>query len=601
MLRRLLSALLQRLAGPGAPWAFAGLAMLLCLPALWLGLQLDDYSQRLTLLEGERWGVQPLQLFAFFDGSTSRLAQYREAGVLPWWAPAGLKVSFCRPLSAALHWVDYRFWPQQIWLMHLHSLLWLGALVLAATLAYRRALGRGSAAALAALLFAVEDAHGIPAAWLANRNGLVAGTFGLLAVGLHLRARGDGRPGLRWLGAGLLFAGLLSGEMAVAAGGFLLAYALHLDPAPRGQALAALWPYGLAGGLWAVYYRLGGFGAAGSGVYLDPASEPVGFLGAFVRRLPVMLVGQWTPLPADLDGLLAPHGQLALRCAGYALLALLALLFAPLWRRDARARFWVTGMGLALLPIAGALPSGRTLLFVGFGACGLLALLAERWLAAGPQAAGEPLARWRRVATAALLVVHLPLAALALPGVAWSTAALGEQQERAFAALPRGPQVVERTLVVVQAPDYLLFVTTIPAFQRAHGLPAPARVRALAVGSMAAELSRPDLATLEVELAASPFAGPLGELFRAAELPFTVGEQMHLSDLRVEVLEVAPAGWPRRLRYRFPQPLEALPVDWVSWQNGPPGQGGELVAWRPPAVGSTVALPPARGPFEQLR
>ncbi len=82
--------------------------------------------------------------------------------------------------------------------MHLHSLLWLGALVVAAALLYRRILGPTWVAGLAALLYAVDDAHAAPAAYIANRNALIATCFGVLCLLCFARSRQEGwRPGSR--------------------------------------------------------------------------------------------------------------------------------------------------------------------------------------------------------------------------------------------------------------------------------------------------------------------------------------------------------------------------------------------------------------------
>ncbi len=198
------------------------------------------------------------------------------------------------------------------WLMHAQSLLWYALLVLCATRLYRRLFALPDpdtgdaaqappwpawAAGLAAVLYAVDDAHGVPAAWLVHRNGVVAATFALLTLACHLRWRCDGwRPGAV-LAPLALGAGLLVGEAALGAAAYLFAFALLLDPltrqpwAPR-RRLLTLWAYAGCVVLWRlVHQRLGG-GAFGSGAYLDPVREPLTFAAATAQRTPLLLAGQ---------------------------------------------------------------------------------------------------------------------------------------------------------------------------------------------------------------------------------------------------------------------------------------------------------------------
>src|SRR5258708_21904314 len=134
--------------------------------------------------------------------------------------------------------------------------------------------GSRAEAGLAALLFAVEDGHALPAAWLANRNSLLATLFGLLALTVHDRWRRDGwRPGA-WWGSAFLALALLSGELGLGVLAYLAAYALLLDPAGWRRGLTAAIPAGGVFLTWAAAYRLLGFGASGSGMYLDPLASP---------------------------------------------------------------------------------------------------------------------------------------------------------------------------------------------------------------------------------------------------------------------------------------------------------------------------------------
>ena len=132
--------------------------------------------------------------------------------------------------------LDFLLWPELPALMHLHSLLWLALLAWAATLLYRETLGATWAAGLAALLYAVDDAHAAPAAYIANRNALVATAFGVLCLLCFARWRRQGwRPGAV-LSPALLALALAAGEIALATAAYLGSYALLLGPgAPCGR------------------------------------------------------------------------------------------------------------------------------------------------------------------------------------------------------------------------------------------------------------------------------------------------------------------------------------------------------------------------------
>ena len=143
------------------PWIMAALAVLLCSGSLQLGWHADDYMHRAVLTRpGELPGLvqSPLDIFAFIAGDPETNLELKRQGLLPWWSSPELRLCFFRPLSSLTHWMDYRLWPDSPWLMHAHSLLWLGLAVAAAAFLFRR-FEPLPVAGLAALLFAVDDAH----------------------------------------------------------------------------------------------------------------------------------------------------------------------------------------------------------------------------------------------------------------------------------------------------------------------------------------------------------------------------------------------------------------------------------------------------------
>lgn len=291
-----------RLADRRLPYLLALFAVILCLPALAGGLQLDDQLLRMRLkVIPSLPGVtgSPMDLFAFIDGDPTKTHAQMDVGSLPWWTLETLRISFWRPVAVVTHLIDHQLWPGLTWLMHLHSLLWYGAVVFVATLFYRRFIGPGWGAGLAALLFAVDDAHGMAAGWLANRNALLAAFFGLLAMLAHDRWRREGwRPGAVIAPLTLLVA-LLSAEAAAAFAGYFFAYALFLDQGTVGRRLATLTPAALLIVSWRLCYHALGYGAAGSGLYIDPVRSPLEFARSVFEYVPVLLLGLWGMVPSD--------------------------------------------------------------------------------------------------------------------------------------------------------------------------------------------------------------------------------------------------------------------------------------------------------------
>ena len=575
------------------PLLLAVLAVLLVSPALVVGWQLDDHFHRLVMTRGAGGNIGPMEAFSSLRGDAAENRRLTEWGVLPWWTPEDLRLAFFRPLSLLSASIDYRLWPSRPSLMHAHSLLWLGLGVAAAAVLYRRVMGRGAVAGIAALLFAMDDAHAIPAAWLANRNALLATFFGILCLLAHDRWRRG--KAWRWAvtGSVSLAAALASGELALATAGYLVAYALFLDGAGKSRSLASLLPYGGVLSAWAILYRWGGFGTAGSGLYIDPVRDPWEFFRAAVERVPFLLLGQWSPILADWGPALSPGSARILWVVAVALIAVLVFAFGRQIAREREARFWCVGMCLSLIPIAATFPSNRLLLFVGLGAMPLLArFLAEVFSLDSPRPVGSS---FRRGLAVGLIGVHLVLAPLAAPVSAWSVTIFGEPMVRAITSLPEDPNLAKQDLVIVNAPDYLLFVSNIPTLLALEGRPLPRRVRGLAIAPSPVRVTRLDDRTVRVRIDKGLFSGMLGRLFRGEQRPMEPHQVIELDGMSATLVELGKGGSPVEVDYRFARVLEDPSLRWVRWSNG------MFVPFALPVPSESIDLPPALSPWEVFR
>lgn len=596
------------------PLVAAVLAVVVCAPSLWLGWVADDHIMRVYLSDPPiypPWSGSPAKMFGFFFGDEQVNRELMASGALPWWTSPGFRIAFFRPLSGLTHGLDFRLWPDRPWLMHLHSLLWLGGAVAAAGLLYRRILGGVWIAGLAMLLFALDDAHGLPAMWISNRNTTVSVLFGVVALISHDAWRRRGRT-LGAIAAPLaLGAALLAGENAIAVGAYLAAYALFLDPAPWSRRIASLLPCATVGAIWAAVYARLGYGASGSGLYIDPVADPLRFAHAVVERGPLLLMGAFA-LPSDLHSLLSEQARVTFWLVACAIVAVIAVLALPLLRADRVARFFATGMALSIVPACATFPSDRLLFLAGIGGMGLLAQIlggiADRaqWLPAS--------AWWRRPAAAAavlLAVIHVPLAPLNMMRVLSAISGLGKVIDDSAASFPADPGLTGARVLVVTTPTAFIsgFAPTIALLDHR-----PVADRGLVLGSgiEPTRIERSGSNTLVV----SPLGGwlkPAGrpipgiepskpaldlryvypmfdDLYRGRE-PMAPGDRIALGDVTAEVVTVTDDDRPESVAFHFSTPLEDPSLRWLQWVDG------IYAPFEPPRVGESVLLPAVTVPF----
>lgn len=589
--RRGVRGLLQRcLTHRGLPLGVAIIAVLLSLPALNVGLVGDDYFQRAVLCGSRAFGglvQRSLDMFAFLDGDAARTRGLIDLGFLPWWVYPEMKAAFWRPLTALTHWLDYRLWPQHPLLMHAQSLAWYGALAAVVALLYRRLMGASWPAGLAALLFAIDDAHALPIAFLANRNALIAALFGVLALLAHDSWRRGGQRHWAVFGPVLLGLSLLAKEEGIATCAYLAAYALILDRAAWRRRIASLLPYVPIVLVWRLVWSGLGYGVVNLGLYADPLGDPWQYAMAVVRHAPYLLLGQWAAPPAEIyimENIVGATFVRGLWWVGVGLAVLLVWLLAPVLRRERVSRFWALGMVLSLLPVCASFPADRLLIFPGLGATGLLAQFLAVVL--GRPAGPPPRFAWRVAAwpmAAVFLLIHVIVAPLALPLRAGHP--IGPKSAEQFIVrVPLDASVEQQDVVVVNPPSSLFAAYLLPE-RESRGLPLPRRARFLAAGLEPMTVRRTDARTLVIRVAGGYINWSFERHFRDERFPMTVGERVTLTGMTVEVTAVTPDGRPAEAAFRFDVPLEDSSLRWLWWHEG------EFGPFTPPAVGGQIEIP----------
>ncbi len=574
------------------PYAIAILAILLTLSSLKAGLYIDDYHHKL-LMDGSDSPIRlldsPIDMFKFFDGDPDRTAEIMDCGFFPWWTYEGIKGAFWRPLASITHWLDYILWPDSPLLMHIQSVLWYGALVTAVAFLYRRFISITWIAGLAALLYAIDDAHGMPVGFLANRNAVMATLFGVLTIIVHDKwRRGNLRTGLV-VGPALLVASLLSAEAGIATCAYLFAHALFIDRGTWRQRFAAMIPYVMVVLIWRFLWTHMGYGIEGIGVYIDPLSEPLTYINAVKNRAPFLLLGQWAMPPSGLSMMLHPKYLIWIwRSALFFLVLLIVVLIPLLWHKRS-ARFWAMGMILSVLPVCATFPSDRLLLFVGIGAMGLVAQFICIVFSKTEERPKFKL--WRIpafVLAVIFILIHLIIAPLALPVRAAYPMMPKKFFDKLMITEALDESVKSQDLVVVNPPIAFVFMLS-PLGWEVNNQPMPRHLRVLTSSLLQpVEIHRTDVNTLIVRPSYGYYAFVFDALFRNKQHPFSVGDRVELTDMTVEITELTGDGRTAEAAFIFSVPLEDPSLRWLQYKDG------AFVPFTPPAIGQRVVLPGAR-------
>jgi hypothetical protein len=572
------------------PCLAALLALILTLPSLGLGFMADDYMQRAVFLQPESlegmFGEPFKDFFTFADGDPERMKVLVDRGLYPWMVVPDLRMSFWRPLTVATHYIDYQLWPDSPFLMHVHNLIWFTLMVALAGYFYRAIMGPTLAAGLAVTLFAVDDAHAWPAAWIANRNAPIAMVLCLLVLMLHHRWRKGGRVWVPILSVALFGVALLAKESTIAAFGYLFAYALFLDKGRTAGRIFSLLPYVAVTIIWRIVYVQLNFGAKGSGGYIDPLGDPLQFANAFLTRAPVLLQSQWAFIPSDTFLFAPPVLKTFVILWSVAVVIGLSVVLYPLLKRYAAARFWCLGMLFALVPLVAADPQDRLLLFPGLGAMGLLAQLLVS-LKSGeftemnllvPPAFLKPL-RY------GLVGIHLVMAPILLPVMILVLGFLmGNIDHIVKESLPSDKSIVGKTFILTNGANYPVG-TYLHIIRGLEGEPTPAHVRSFAPVSMAA-IPMTITRITENSAVVRPDGGYPWSIFRNSDHPFALGETIALAGMTVEITELAEEGWPSEVTYIFEKSLDDPSYLWFRIN------GTNYESMHVPGVGETVRLNP---------
>ena len=372
--------------------SIALVSLMVLLPGIFTGFMGDDLLHYLFI---QHPGLIPVvddyslfNLFSFVDTSADKRQQLMAKSILPWWTGEEFSWNFWRPISEASLYIDYRFYPNQPWLIHLHSLFVFALLLLTSCCLYRTifstAYAKKNCVSLWAFaFFALSISHTVTVVWISNRHALIASIFIILSVIFYHHSFHYERKEKKILfyGLSILFAILafLSSELGVCVGVWLFVFTIMQKPVVSIQKYFRLLPFLLIFLIWAWVYQKGGFGVHGySNFYIDPIENPIGFLKQYAFNAPLIIFSQFFNIPSDI--LNVPSLPWLIPLAGWITLVVICYFLKRNKNKEVGFNLLVITL-LLIAPISTSPSQDRNLLQVSLAFSGVLALLAVQGLA----------------------------------------------------------------------------------------------------------------------------------------------------------------------------------------------------------------------------
>jgi hypothetical protein len=382
---------------------------------------------------------------------------------------------------------------------------------------------------------------------------LIGAACAAWALAIYARGR------WRWAGLVPLVLGLAASEAALGAIPIWCALAWR-----GGRRRDCVLPIAVGIAYLAIYAALGA-GTRASGGYHDPLSDPVGFAGLALERLPILLGDAALAIPAGL-AFFTPSLVLAL--VGLAAVGVVAWA----WGDVDRSLLWLVAGGcVALLPGLAGYPVGRVLVVPDLAFAAVLgAIVAKR-----------PRPGWSWwIAPMIIAAAHLVWAPLFGLHEQHALARRGRVAERAAHDVAALVPFHTRAIVIAAAsPDVFLYPRGLLAESGA--------VSCWSVLSAAASrhrLTRTGEKSFTLEALDRPLlAGSFDTLFRGAGHPFHTGDTFDQCGATIEIARVED-GLPSVLAISFRRRLDDPQLTFLAWHVP------HLERFTFPPVGASVDL-----------
>lgn len=420
--------------------------------------------------------------FLFMSADNSATQELKDYGAIPWWSPDDITMHMFRPLAGITHWIDYQFLGGDVFLMQLHTVIYLLMLTVS-YFALCKALNMPSWTPMLAIgLFVFSYSMPMNMNWLASRNAIIAPMFAIWALVFHHHWRIDNQPRFLIYSLLALLLALLSAEAGIAILAYLGAYAIILDPK---RSVANVWtiiPALLVVALWRLGYSSEGFGTENIDLYVDPVRSPKEFLTQQLPTLPLfygkMLLG---PLAAVM--LLVSSSTLVLSLISLVVCLLALWLISPQLRRNRLMQFGALASVIALIPFLSTTPGSRSEPFMHIG----LFITLSLWVYLVLQQTS--VSTVMKTVVGAFLVIHLALPTIGTAARHWRLITLEVKGADAYSSVAAELADGKTNLVLVNSPDYFAYYHR-PFGWAYHNQPLPNKIQLLAPGLTRIQVTR---------------------------------------------------------------------------------------------------------------
>lgn len=568
--------------------AIIGVALLL--PSLDEGLFWDDLFHKAVLTGQQTFMVKEKKaasftaMFSFISGKPEQVEAVKDMGVFPWWTYDELKITFWRPVTELTHILDYKLWPKTPWMMHLQNLLWLFLILIVVSILYKRINGNGWVAGFAILLFALDNSHGLPVSWIANRNSALATFFGFCTILSHdYRYKNNWKPGVI-IAPILLGFSLLSAELGVSTCAFLFSYIVFIEKNNLKEKIISLLPYALVVILWRMFYNLFDYGVVGSGYYIDPVATPFNFIKAVFERWPLLFLAQFF---GPSSSMFFSESIVKKIIFAYLFIPFFLYLIYPVLKTDRNARFWILGFALSILPLCTSYPdnSNRILFLVSIGGFGVISLFFQYRLEQ-PELFSKNFGI--KIISGSFIVFFILVHIVLSPFVKLKMSEVNDVLEPIIEAQVNNEHLTvkkdNQILIFINPAGNYLFLERIIQQKFSKEEFNSKYYRGLTGGWSDLTIKRTDDRTLEIFAEKGYFSskGP-DTLFR--DNPMKIGQEVALTGLTVKILSLTKNGIPQNVKFTFEKPLEDPDYKFVCWKNM------EYQPYKLPEIGETDFLP----------